>query len=46
MKGFDIMTKLERVKKALEDKTRNTSNFITVTKNVDARQICNTECGY
>lgn len=31
------MSKFENVKKALEDKTRNTDNFITITKNVDAR---------
>lgn len=30
------MSKFELVKKALEDQTRNTSNFITLTKNVDA----------
>lgn len=31
------MSKFENVKKALEDKTRNTDNFITITKNVDGR---------
>lgn len=31
------MTKFERVKLELENKTRNTDNFITLTKNVDAR---------
>ena len=31
------MTKFEKVKKALENKTRGTSNYITLTKNVDAR---------
>jgi len=31
------MTKFEKTKKALEDKTRNTWNYITITKNTDAR---------
>ena len=31
------MTKFEKVKLALENKTRNTNNFITLTKNIDAR---------
>lgn len=31
------MTKFEKVKLALENKTRNTNNFITLTKNVDTR---------
>lgn len=31
------MNKFEKVKKALEEKTKNTDNFITITKNVDAR---------
>lgn len=31
------MTKFEKVKKALEDKTRNTSDFITLTTETDAR---------
>lgn len=31
------MTKFEKVKRALEEKTRYTSNFITVTKKVDGR---------
>lgn len=30
------MKKFEMVKKDLEDSTRNTSNFVTVTKNVNA----------
>lgn len=31
------MTKFEKVKRALEEKTKYTSNFITVIKNVDGR---------
>ena len=31
------MNKFEKVKRALEEKTRYTSNSITVTKNVDGR---------
>lgn len=31
------MTKFEKVKKALEEKTRESGNFITLTTNVDAR---------
>lgn len=31
------MTKFEKVKRALEDKTEKTSNFITLTTNVDLR---------
>lgn len=31
------MSKFEKVKNALEDKTRSTNDFITVTRNVDAR---------
>ena len=31
------MNKFEKVKRALEEKTRYTSNFITVTKNIDSR---------
>ena len=31
------MSKFEKVKNALEDKTKNTNDFITVTKNLDAR---------
>ena len=31
------MKKFEKVKRALEEKTRYTGNFITVTKNIDAR---------
>ena len=31
------MTKFEKVKTALMEKTRNTDNWVRVTKNVDAR---------
>lgn len=31
------MSKFEKVKRALEEKTQNTNDFITVIKNVDAR---------
>lgn len=31
------MRRFEEVKKALEDKTRDTLDFVTLTKNVDAR---------
>ena len=31
------MTKFEKVKKALEEKTRNTGNWITLTTELDAR---------
>ena len=31
------MSKFEKVKNALEEKTKNTNDFITVTKNLDAR---------
>lgn len=31
------MTKFEKVKKALEDLTYETSDYITITQNVDAR---------
>lgn len=31
------MTKFEKIKKALEEKTRDSGNFITLTTNVDAR---------
>lgn len=31
------MTKFEKVKRALEEKTRESGNFITLTTNVDAR---------
>lgn len=31
------MNKFEKVKKALEEATKESNNFITITKNVDAR---------
>lgn len=31
------MTKFEKVKKALEEKTRNSANFITITTALDCR---------
>jgi hypothetical protein len=31
------MKKFEKVKKALQDKTRNTADYITITKNIDCR---------
>lgn len=31
------MSKFEKVKKALEEKTKKSSDFLTVTRNVDAR---------
>lgn len=31
------MSKFEKVQKALEVKTENTENYVTITKNVDAR---------
>lgn len=31
------MTKFEKVSDALSEKTRNTSNFLRLTRNVDAR---------
>lgn len=31
------MSKFEKVKTALEEKTKDTNNYITLTKNVDAR---------
>ena len=31
------MNKFEKVKKALEEATKGSNNFITITKNVDAR---------
>ena len=32
-----IMTKFEKVKKALEEKTRDSANFITITTELDGR---------
>lgn len=31
------MTKFEKVKKALQEKTRDSANFITITTNLDCR---------